>query len=321
MVGSHLAESLIADGHEVVGTFYRPTIDLAELSNSSLQLCEMDVRYASHVSSVMDEVRPDWIFHLAAQSYPTVSWDRPQETLETNVIGTANVFEAVRSICKRTDYAPTVVAACSSAQYGASLLANNGPTSENAEFQPLHPYGVSKVATDLLAYQYFKSDGIRSIRARIFNSSGPRKRGDVISDFARKIVALPGEGGVLRVGNVTTRRAFLHVRDLTDALIRLADRGRSGEAYNISGVEVVAISDLIPMFEKVSNRKITIERDPSLLRPTDEPLIAGDTAKILTDTGWRAQRSVFDIVRDVYLYEARRAEQVSATSAMRSAVV
>lgn len=196
MVGSHLAESLIADGHQVVGTFYRPTIDLSELSDDRLQLREMDVRYAPHVSSVVEEVRPDWIFHLAAQSYPTVSWDRPQETLETNVVGTTNVFEAVRSLRKKTGYAPTVVAACSSAQYGASLLTSNGPISEGAEFQPLHPYGVSKVATDLLAYQYFKSDGIRSIRARIFNSSGPRKRGDVISDFARRIAALPGEGGL-----------------------------------------------------------------------------------------------------------------------------
>lgn len=321
MVGSHLAESLIADGHQVVGTFYRPTIDLSELSDDRLQLREMDVRYAPHVSSVVEEVRPDWIFHLAAQSYPTVSWDRPQETLETNVVGTTNVFEAVRSLRKKTGYAPTVVAACSSAQYGASLLTSNGPISEGAEFQPLHPYGVSKVATDLLAYQYFKSDGIRSIRARIFNSSGPRKRGDVISDFARRIAALPGEGGALRVGNVSTRRAFLHVRDLTDALVRLADRGREGEAYNISGVEIVAVADLIPMFEKVSNRRITIEPDPSLLRPTDEPLIAGNTSKILNDTEWRAQRSVFDIVRDVYLYEARKAAERSATNAMRLAVV
>ena len=101
MVGSHLAESLIADGHQVVGTFYRPTIDLSELSDDRLQLREMDVRYAPHVSSVVEEVRPDWIFHLAAQSYPTVSWDRPQETLETNVVGTTNVFEAVRSSARR----------------------------------------------------------------------------------------------------------------------------------------------------------------------------------------------------------------------------
>lgn len=305
MVGSHLGNLAVARGEAVFGTFYRPTIDMSEI-DPRIDLREMDIRYAQHVEQVIAKVRPERIFHLAAQSYPTVSWERPQETLEINVTGTANVFEAVR-LARRQDpaYNPVVVAACSSAEYGASLLESDNPTPETAQLLPLHPYGVSKVATDLLAYQYFRSDGIRSIRARIFNTSGPRKRGDVISDFAHRIVRLPA-GGSLRVGNLAPRRAFLHVHDLVAALEALADKGEAGEAYNISGEQVVACSALLPMFERAAGHAIPTHTDEKLLRPTDEPVIAGDNTKIRAQTGWSPRHSVEDIVRDVYTYEVAR---------------
>lgn len=303
MVGSHLGGRLVGEGTTVVGTFYRPTTNLGE-ADPRIDLREMDVRYSQHVADVIRSVRPSRIFHLAAQSYPTVSWTRPHETLDTNVQGTANIFEAVKAVrSSDSGYDPVVVVACSSAQYGSSLLNSNGPTLEEAEQLPLHPYGVSKVATDLLAYQYFMSNGIRSIRARIFNTSGPRKSGDVISDFARRIAALPVEGGELRVGALTTRRAFLHVFDLVEALIALSERGTSGAAYNISGEEVVEIGELVPMFERISDRNISPKVDSILLRPTDEPVICGDNTRIRTQTGWFPRHSVADIVKDVYTYE------------------
>ena len=267
-------------------------------------LQEMDVRYCQSVAKIVAALRPQTIFHLAAQSYPTVSWERPQETMDTNVTGTVNVYEAVRALrAVDPSYDPMVVAACSSAQYGASLLTAGGPVSEEAAFLPLHPYGVSKVATDLLSWQYFKSDGIRCIRARIFNTSGPRKTGDVISDFARRIAALPAGGGRLRTGTLETRRAFLHVEDLIAALTTLAVKGTPGEAYNIAGAEVVAIGELIPMFEAVAGFAITPEVDPALIRPTDEPAIMGDTAKLRRDTGWSPKLSVRKLIADVYAFE------------------
>jgi GDP-4-dehydro-6-deoxy-D-mannose reductase len=304
MIGSHLAERLVREGHTVTGTFYKPTTNLSEMAKGT-ELVEMDLRYSSHVGDVVTRIKPDTIYHLGAQSYPTLSWERPQETLDTNVIGTANVFEAVKSLrYQNKSYDPVVVAACSSAEYGASLLLSNEPVSEDAQLLPLHPYGVSKVATDLLSYQYFKSDGIRTLRARIFNTSGPRKRGDVISDFARRVAALPQYGGTLIVGNLSTKRAFLHVNDTVEALVTLAVRGIAGEAYNISGTEVVSVGELIPMFQKASARSITTQIDQSLLRPTDEPIIWGSIAKIAKDTGWSPQHQVSDIVRDVFQYEA-----------------
>jgi nucleoside-diphosphate-sugar epimerase len=303
MIGSHLAERLMCEGQDVVGTSYMPTIRLDELPQS-LEIIELDIRNGDQVAALLRRLRPDRIFHLAAQSYPTVSWKLPIETIETNVIGTTHIFEAIRALRSEDPaYDPLIVSACSSAEYGASLARASGPVSEDTELLPLHPYGVTKVATDLLTYQYFEGFGIRGKRARIFNTSGPRKRGDVISDFARRIAKLPEEGGTLRVGNLSTRRAFLHVFDMVDALLRLSISGRDGEAYNISGTEVVSIGELLPMFEEASGKTIKPDIDPTLLRPTDEPIIVGDNNRIFTDTGWSPKHSVTDIVRDVYAYE------------------
>jgi len=315
MVGSHLSARLVAEGARVTGTYTKPTTDISELP-PGMRLLEMDIRYPQHVAEVVERTQPDVVLHLAAQSYPTVSWERPQETLETNVIGTTNVFEAVRALRRRRPgYDPVVVSACSSAGYGASLPASDGPVTEDAALLPLHPYGVSKVATDLLTFQYWKSDAIRGIRARIFNCSGPRKKGDVISDFARRVAAMPAEGGALRVGNLATRRAFLHVDDLVEALLLLAERGAPGEAYNISGEEIVAVGALLPMFEAASGKRIAPDVDRSLLRPTDEPVIAGSNARLRAATGWAPRKRVSDIVSDVYADAARRPEPAAPAPA------
>jgi GDP-4-dehydro-6-deoxy-D-mannose reductase len=315
MIGSHLVGQLLKSGHHVVATHYRPTTDINELP-SGIELLEMDLRYGAHVSATIANAKPDVIFHLGAQSYPTVSWARPQETIDVNVTGTANVFEAIKFI-RNTDknYNPVVVTACSSAEYGSSLLQSDAPIKEDAQLLPLHPYGVSKVATDLLSYQYFMSDNIRSIRARIFNTSGPRKQGDVISDFARRVAALPKQGGTLRVGNLKTRRAFLHVNDTVAALIALAETGQAGEVYNISGIEVVSIAELLPMYTKVSSKNISTELDQTLLRPTDEPIIWGDISRIKDHTGWRPHHKVEDIVRDVYAYESAKRARLAPSDA------
>ena len=306
MIGSHLAQYLAGRGQRVTGTFYRPATDLAQIDRR-VELLEMDLRYAAHVAQVIGRFKPAAIYHLGAQSYPTVSWERPQETLDTNATGTANVFEAIKAArAIDASYSPAVVVACSSAEYGSSLLLSDGPVSEDAALLPLHPYGVSKVATDLLAYQYFKSNGIRSFRARIFNTSGPRKSGDVISDFARRIAAMPAGGGQLRVGNLATRRAFLHVNDTLAALVGLGERGEAGQVYNVSGREAHSSADLLPLFEAVSGKKIVPKLDTALLRPMDEPVIWGDISRISRDIGWEPALGVAAIVRDVYEYEAAR---------------
>jgi len=305
MVGSHMIDRFVEQGKvaEVVGTFYKPTIDLSDI-RGKVVLKECDVRYLGRVHEIVEAHRPTRIFHLAAQSYPTVSWERPQETMEVNATGTINVFEAIKMV-RRSDpgYNPVVVVACSSAEYGASLTPENTPVVEETTLLPLHPYGVSKVAQDLLSFQYWQSDGIRCIRARIFNTTGPRKVNDVTADFTMRAVLLEkGRGEALEVGNLETRRAITDVRDLVTALILLSEKGRWGEVYNISGERVYRIADLIPMIEAEIGRTLETKVNPKFLRPTDEPIIFGDSTRLKADTGWVQEYTLDQTVKDMIAY-------------------
>jgi GDP-4-dehydro-6-deoxy-D-mannose reductase len=305
MVGSHLLERLAVQAPgSAIGTSFRPTVRIEEFGGR-VALAELDVRDRDAVRAMFVRERPDVIYHLAAQSLPTVSWTDPWETMRTNVEGTVNVFEAIRDIRARggAGYDPMVVVACSSAQYGASLTPENVPIAEETAPLPLHPYGVSKVAQDLLAFQYWRNDRIRSIRARIFNTTGPRKRADVVSDFCARVARIARHGGALRVGNLETRRAILDVRDLVAALILLAERGEPGEAYNICADRAWRIGELIPMLEELSGVALTVAPDPALFRPSDEPVILGRNTKLKERTGWQPTVELKETLRAVLAYE------------------
>lgn len=310
MVGSHMVELLYNRGEEVLGTYYKPTTDISELP-PEINLIECDVRYPQSVEKIIMDFQPDQIFHLAAQSYPTVSWNRPYETIETNINGTIAVYEAVKKVrtLKNSEYDPMVVVACSSAEYGETLNKLEGNevyVKENAELLPLHPYGVSKVGQDLISFQYFMNDHIRCIRARIFNSTGTRKVNDVTSDFTRRAV-LAERSGVyeLKVGNLDTRRAIMDQRDLVSALLLLADKGRAGEVYNISSEHIYKMSDIVKMIEAQIGHKFEIKVDPTLLRPTDEKIIVGDVTKLKRDTGWMQKIKMEQTVSDMLEYWRR----------------
>lgn len=305
MVGSHLAEHLHrAHPGRVLATQFRPTVRLEEL-DPSLPMQELDMRDRAAVAALVARERPGAIFHLAAQSLPTVSWADPWDTMESNVLGTVNLFEAVRAAraAGAPGYDPMVVVACSSAQYGASLTPQNVPIDEDTLPLPLHPYGVSKVAQDLLAFQYWRNDAIRCIRARIFNTTGPRKRDDVVSDFAARVARITREGGALRVGNLETRRAIMDVRDLIAALTLLAERGEPGEAYNICVDHTCRIAELIPLFERLVGMALPLAPDPALFRPSDEPVIFGRNTKLKERTGWRPSMSLAQTLQAVLEYE------------------
>ncbi|HRF76561.1 MAG TPA: GDP-mannose 4,6-dehydratase, partial [Chitinophagales bacterium] len=237
-------------------------------------------------------------------SYPTVSWHRPQETMDTNVNGTINVFEAIKSVRKTNkNYDPVVVVACSSAEYGASLTPENTPVKETAALLPLHPYGVSKVGQDLLSFQYYQNDKIRCIRARIFNTTGPRKTNDVVADFTHRAVDIERKKiDVLKVGNLKTKRAITDVRDLVNALMLLSDKGTWGDVYNISGNKVYEINEIVPIIENYMGIHLATEVDPKLLRPTDEPIIYGDSSKLKNDTGWEQQYPLEQTIKDMIDY-------------------
>lgn len=291
MVGSHMVEQLYNRGDEVIGIWHKTKKNIEQVE-VPVRFVQCDLRYGQGIDQLIMDNLPDEIYHLAAQSYPTVSWVSPSETIDVNVCGTIAVFEAIKKARKyiKADYDPMVVVACSSAEYGETLNKLEGNevyVKETAELLPLHPYGVSKVGQDLLSFQYFMNDHIRSIRARIFNSTGTRKVNDVTSDFTKRAVLSERSGDyTLRVGNLDTHRAIMDQRDLVNALMLLAAKGQAGDVYNISSEHVYQMRDIVTMIEDAVGFKFSIEVDPALLWPTDERIIVGDITKLKQATGW-----------------------------------
>lgn len=308
MVGSHLVDHYYEKGERVTATFFtHPTINLDEVRQKA-NYVPCDIRNKRTVQALIEEYRPDLIYHLAAQSYPTVSWEKPDETIDTNINGTIHVFEAIKHIRAYDNrYDPMVLIACSSAEYGGALTPENVPVKETTPLLPLHPYGVSKVGQDLLGFQYFMNDAIRCIRVRIFNTTGPRKINDVASDFTKRAVLWSlGKTDSLKVGNIKTQRAITDVRDLIKALILLAEKGKAGDVYNVCGETAYKIEYIIELIEKIMDKKIPHITDPSLLRSSDEPVIFGDATKLKKETGWQQEYNLERTLRDMIGYWKQR---------------
>jgi len=289
-IGGFLTKHCLAANCSVLGLGVSRPVDWL---GGSFELC--DVRDAVRLSHFVSTFQPDRIFHLAAQSYPTVSLEQPQETFETNAVGTINLFESVRKL----DRTPTVVVACSSAEYGP-VDAVNLPVREDHPIRPLHPYGVSKVAQDLLAAQYFANYKIPCVRIRIFNTTGPGKLGDVCSDFARRAVEI--ELGLrppsLRIGNLT-RRAIIDVRDLVRGLWMAPDCCEPGDVYNLGATRIYPLQDVIAIIREHVRQPFSLETDCALVRNCDEPVIAGDITKFQACSGWKPEIDLQRTLRDI----------------------
>ncbi|MGB3563847.1 MAG: GDP-mannose 4,6-dehydratase [Thermoanaerobaculia bacterium] len=285
--GSHLADYLLAEKPEVeifgIKRWRSRMENIAHLEGQ-VQLREADLRDYTSIHRVLDEVRPDAIFHLAAQSFVPTSWRAPAETLSTNIIGQTYIFEAVRAL----QLDPTIQIAGSSEEYGR-VLPDEVPIKETNPLRPLSPYAVSKVAQDLLAYQYFESYGLKTVRTRGFNHTGPR-RGDVFvtSNFAKQIASIEAElqEPVIRVGNLESVRDFTDVRDTVRAYWLAVEKGRPGEVYNIASGREITIRQLLDKLVELSRTRVEIEVDPERLRPSDVEVLIGDASKFHADTGW-----------------------------------
>lgn len=308
MVGSHMVELLYNRGDDVIGIWHKNKKNIEQVI-SPIKFVQCDLRYAQGIDEIIMDNLPEQVFHLAAQSYPTVSWVSPSETIDVNINSTINIYEAIKKARKYIDpdYDPMVVVACSSAEYGEALNKLEGAgevyVKESSELLPLHPYGVSKVGQDLISFQYFMNDHIRCIRARIFNSTGTRKVNDVTSDFTYRAVQAERTGVYeLRVGNLDTKRAIMDQCDLVEALRLLADKGTAGEVYNISSEHIYQMSDIVSMIEEQIGHKLEIKIDPVLIRPTDEKIIVGDVTKLKKDTGWKQNIPMKQTIADMIDY-------------------
>jgi GDP-4-dehydro-6-deoxy-D-mannose reductase len=300
--GSHLADHFLAEGkHEVFGTVkWRSNLDNIRHIEGKVHLVNCDIRDPYAMRSVLEASRPERIFHLAAQSYVPFSWVAPLETIETNIAGELNLFERVREL--KLD--PMIHIAGSSEEYGL-VHPDELPITEENPLRPLSPYGVSKIAQDFLGYQYYKSYGLKIVRTRAFNHTGPR-RGDVFvtSNFAKQLVEI--ERGkrkpVLRVGNLEAVRDFLDVRDVVRAYALALEKGTTGEVYNIASGKGIKIKELLERLIKLTGGDIKIEQDPARLRPSDVELLTGSAEKFRKATGWKPEITFDQTLRDLVDY-------------------
>jgi len=300
--GSHLVDYMLTRSDcEIYGIQrWRSRTENIEHFMDKIALVECDLRDAFSTRDTLEAIKPDWIFHLAAQSFVPTSWSAPSESLDTNIQGQLNLFEAVRKIGLKC----RIQLACSSEEYGM-VMPDELPIRETNPLRPLSPYAVSKVAQDMLGYQYWMSWKLDAVRTRGFNHEGPR-RGPVFvaSDFAKQIADI--EKGrrdpVLSVGNLEAKRDFTDVRDMVRAYWLALEKCEPGEVYNICSGKAWRIGDMLDELLGMTKAKIEVRQDPKRLRPSDVPILLGDYSRFHEATGWEPQIPFEQTLRDMLDY-------------------
>lgn len=299
-VGSHLAEYLLAHTDwQVAGTVYGRLDNIAHL-RERLALYPAELSRLEVVRFIVEETRPDYIFHLAAQPIPSLSHHDPWFTLENNIRAQLNVLEVVAQL----GGACRVLVVGSSEEYGAISPADL-PLDEDTPLRPTSPYAVSKVAQDLLGLQYWLSQRVEAIRVRPFNHIGPRqRRGFVAPDFASQIAEI--EAGLrmpqMAVGTLDVARDFSDVRDIVRGYHLALTSGRPGEVYNLGSGQTHSVHDLLETLIAASTVTIEVVQDASRARPVDVPCVVADCTRVREHTGWQPQISFQQSLHDVLDY-------------------
>lgn len=292
-IGSNLARCLRESENVVLLDKRTLPEHYPELSDLQFVMC--DILNIKNMRSLFKQNKFTKVYHLAAQPFPTPSIKDPTSTFNNNIIGASHVFD----LCE--EFGAKLVFASSSAIYGAAFdeLQSNLGIDECATAVPLHPYGLSKFVSDWeVTFRAKNKENFFGCSARIFNTSGAYKIGDVFSDWASQIAAGKNE---ISVGNLDTSRAYLHVLDTVNSLITIMDSGENGVAYNISGETLFSGRQIIEAFGRVTGQKINTQTSSSLVRKSDEPYIIGSNLRLHRIGGRQPQLQLDDIVRDIYV--------------------
>jgi GDP-4-dehydro-6-deoxy-D-mannose reductase len=305
--GSHLADYILDNlpDAQVFGMIrWRSRMENILHIEDRIHLIEADLKDMSSLKKCLAEVQPDRIFHLAAQSFVPASWKCPAETFAINAVGQINLFEAVLSL----GISPKIQIAGSSEEYGL-VNSDEVPMKETNPLRPISPYAVSKVAQDLLGWQYFKSYGLKVIRTRGFNHTGPR-RGEVFicSNFAKQIVEIEKKkrDPIIHVGNLEAKRDFTDVRDIARAYWLSLEKGEEGEVYNLGTGKTYSVQEILNMLLTLSKVDVKTVIDPDRLRPSDVPVLLSDSSKFRQLTGWEPQIPLSQSLHDLMEYWRER---------------
>lgn len=311
MVGSHLADYLLANTDWEIHGMIRWRSPLSNIEHLSSHINEKnrvylhyaDLNDSESLITCIKECRPDYIFHLAAQSYPKTSFTAPVDTLNTNILGTARLLEAVRI----NELSP-IIHVCASSEVFGRVPKEKLPIHEEVSFHPASPYAISKVGTDLVGRFYAEAYQMTVMTTRMFTHTGPR-RGDVFAEstFAKQIAMIERDllPPVVKVGNLDSLRTFADVRDAVRAYYMLVTEAPvPGAFYNIGGTHVAKIGEMLDALISYSSAKdrIKIEQDPDRLRPIDADLQVPDTRKFQQHTGWKPEIPFEKTMRDLLDY-------------------
>jgi GDP-4-dehydro-6-deoxy-D-mannose reductase len=252
------------------------------------------------VAAIVGDVRPEYIFHLAAQPFVPLSLSDPAGTLVNNILGELHIFQAVIE----AQLSPRIMIVGSGEEYGL-IQPDEIPVSESNPLRPNSPYATSKVAQDMLALQYFITHKLQTVRVRAFNHVGPRQSPDfVVSNFARQIAVI--EAGlhepVVKVGNLEARRDLTDVRDMVRAYHLAITKGAPGEVYNIGYGRAVAVQDVLDALVAMTHADVRVEQDPSRMRPADVPIVVCDSSRFRAQTGWEPEIPLEQSLRDTLDY-------------------
>ena len=298
-VGRHLLAALAESGQEHC---HATTLELRHrlARESAVQWHGLDITDRETTIDLLGVIKPDVIFHLAAQAHVPTSFTNPELTWQVNLHGTLNLLEAAT----RANPRATFINVGSSDMYGASFH-NGEAVTEITPFLPLNPYAASKAAADLAAFQYSANSSLKIIRARPFNHTGPGQSEDfVLPAFAAQIARIEAglQEAVIAVGDLSGERDFLHIADVVSAYMGLAERAKdipSGTAFNISSGQARTIAELLEAMLDACSTPIRVQRDPSRLRPVDIRRVCGASDAIQAATGWAPQRSSAGIIADL----------------------
>ncbi len=305
-VGRHLSAYLaVAEpAAKLIGTTLLPGETVHPALHDSRHINLVDEHA---VRALVDDCRPETIYHLAAQAFVPRSFDDPWETLENNIRAQLNIIRA----CLALDIRPRILVVSSAEIYG-SAKTSQLPMNESAPIRPTNPYSVSKVAQDMLALQYHLSHDLPIMRARPFNHIGTGQNARFVAPaFALQIAKIEANRGeaVIYVGNLSAKRDFTDVRDIVRGYHLIAARGKAGEAYNIASGVARSIKSLLDVLLGLSSIHIEARVDPARLRPVDVPEIRGDASKLREDTGWQPRLSFKETLRDVLKDCRQRVQQ------------
>jgi GDP-mannose 4,6-dehydratase len=311
MVGSHLLDYLMLNTNWNIYGMSRwrsPNSNIQHHFKESyfgtrFQMVEGDLLDHQSLRKCIDTAKPDFVFHLAAQSFPTTSFNMPVNTLDTNILGTARLLEAI----KESDFDPWVHV-CSSSEIFGRVKREDLPIREDNKFQPASPYSISKIGTDLLSVFYAEAYELKTIATRMFTHTGPR-RGEVFAEsaFAKQIALIEAKKipPVINVGNLDSLRTWADVRDAVRAyFLLLTVKPIKGEAYNIGGTYSCSIGEMLNYLISSSSAKdkIEVRVNQKLMRPLDADLQIPDTSKFTSHTGWKPEISFETTMTDLLNY-------------------